>query len=108
VNVHGDRWDPELDSARPGFSWQRMRVAAELLGASVYELPPGERTWPYHYHHGNEEWLVALAGTPTLRTPEGERELRPSEVVCFPAGPGAPTRWSTAPPIPRASSSSRR
>jgi uncharacterized cupin superfamily protein len=89
VDLLGDEWDESL--ARPGYSrrdfWAAHRLGAVELGASVYELPPGECTWPYHYHHGNEEWLAVLAGTPTLRTPEGERELRAGEVVCFPAGP---------------------
>jgi uncharacterized cupin superfamily protein len=87
VNVYGDGWQSELEGSRPGFQWRRMRLAGELLGTSVYELPPGERTWPYHYHHGNEEWLVVIAGQPTLRTPEGERELGVGQVVSFPDGP---------------------
>ena len=28
-----------------------------------------------------------LIGRPTLRTPEGETQLIPGDVVCFPAGP---------------------
>jgi uncharacterized cupin superfamily protein len=63
-----------------------MRVAGELLGASVYELAPGERTWPYHYHHGNEEWLVVLEGRATLRTPDGEHPMRGGQIVCLPEG----------------------
>ena len=35
---------------------------------------------------GNEEWIVVVSGTPTLRTPEGERELRAGDVVGFPQG----------------------
>jgi uncharacterized cupin superfamily protein len=35
---------------RPGFSWRRATVGeaigAEKLGASLYELEPGERTFP--------------------------------------------------------------
>ena len=27
------------------------------LGGSMYELEPGDRLWPYHTHHANEEWL---------------------------------------------------
>jgi uncharacterized cupin superfamily protein len=61
-------------------------VAAELLGCSVYDVPPGQRTWPYHYHLGNDEWLVVVAGRPTLRTPGGERVLAPGEIVGFPDG----------------------
>lgn len=88
-NLFADDWDAE--SSRPGYSWRRAGVAArlggELIGASHYELPPGERTWPYHFERGNEEWLIALAGRPTLRTPDGERELARGEIVCFPRGP---------------------
>ncbi|MGA9860019.1 MAG: cupin domain-containing protein [Solirubrobacteraceae bacterium] len=44
-------------------------------------------TFPYHYHHGAEEWLYVVAGTPTLRDPDGERLLAPGDLVCFPSGP---------------------
>jgi uncharacterized cupin superfamily protein len=86
-------FDGELDEARdrPGFSWRRAAVGrklgAEKIGASLYELQPGERTFPYHYEYGNEEWLVVVGGRPTLRAPDGEHELRPGDVVCFPEGP---------------------
>lgn len=61
-------------------------VAAKALGASVYDLEPGESTAPYHYEHGNEEWLLVLDGRPTLRHAGGEDELEPWDVVCFPDG----------------------
>jgi uncharacterized cupin superfamily protein len=41
----------------------------------------------YHFHHGAEEMLIVLRGRPTLRTPNGERELAKGDVVHFPAGP---------------------
>jgi uncharacterized cupin superfamily protein len=72
---------------RPGFRWRRKRVAGENLGASLYELPPGEKTFPYHYELGNDELLVVVTGRPTLRDPDGERELRPGDCVLFPSGP---------------------
>jgi uncharacterized cupin superfamily protein len=61
-------------------------VGAEQLGLSVYELPPGQSVCPYHYEVGFEEWLIVLTGRPVLRTPEGERELRPWDVAFFPDG----------------------
>ena len=73
---------------RPGFQWRRMRVAGDHLGASLYELPPGQKTFPYHYELGNDELLVVMAGRPTLRDPDGERELHPGDCVLFPSGPG--------------------
>jgi uncharacterized cupin superfamily protein len=76
-------WPPE----KPGFHWRRKRVAGENLGASLYELPPGEKMWPYHYELGNDELLVVVSGRPTLRDPDGERELEPGDCVLFPSGP---------------------
>jgi uncharacterized cupin superfamily protein len=54
---------------------------------TLYGLPPGQSICPYHYEYGNEEWLLVLEGTPTLRHPDGEDELDPGDVVAFPEGP---------------------
>ncbi|HJU35823.1 MAG TPA: cupin domain-containing protein [Gaiellaceae bacterium] len=51
----------------------------------MYELPPGEAS-PYHWHVGEEEWLLVLEGEPTLRTPGGERTLKPWDAALFPRG----------------------
>ena len=57
----------------------------DQLGCSLYELPAGERAWPYHYHTANEEALFVLAGTGTLRA-DGERhDLSEGDYVTFPA-----------------------
>jgi uncharacterized cupin superfamily protein len=88
-NVFGEEWDSEVE--RPGGSFRDTpigpRVGAERLGGSVYELPSHGKGWPYHWHHANEELLVVLAGTPTLRAPDGERVLEPGDCVLFPRGP---------------------
>ena len=84
--------DGELDreEEKPGYRNRRTqvgaRLGAELLGATIYETPPGEKLWPYHWELGCEEFLVVVSGTPTLRTPEGERVLEPGDVVAFPEG----------------------
>ena len=61
-------------------------LGAALTGCGVYELEPGEATWPYHFELNEEEWLIVVAGEVTLRTPDGERVLRVGDVACFPAG----------------------
>ena len=87
-NLNGDEWDRVQD--RPGWrskdAWVGAHVGAELIGGSMYELEPGDRLWPYHTHHANEEWLIVLRGTPTLRTPVGEQKLTEGDVVAFPRG----------------------
>ena len=74
----------------PGFraSYSRIGVDAgsQRLGATLYELPPGEALCPYHAHLANEEMLIVVAGTPSLRTPDGWRTLDPGDVVSFPVG----------------------
>jgi uncharacterized cupin superfamily protein len=62
-------------------------IGAAKLAGSVYELPAGQSVCPYHYEHGDEEWLIVLGGHPTIRHPEGEELLEPGDAVCFPAGP---------------------
>jgi uncharacterized cupin superfamily protein len=63
------------------------RFGAELTGASLYHLPPGEALCPYHYEYGEEEWMLVVEGTATVRTPEGTEEVGPLELVYFPTGP---------------------
>jgi uncharacterized cupin superfamily protein len=62
------------------------RLGAQRIGAGVYRAEAGSPIWPYHYHHGVEEWLYVLAGAPVLREPAGERILTPGDLVCFPSG----------------------
>ena len=87
---YGERWSDEWESLGES-EWERGTKSTRLpregvLGASVYEIPPGLRG-TYHFHHGSEELLVVLRGQATLRTPEGERELAEGDVVHFPTGP---------------------
>lgn len=62
-------------------------IGAVQIGGTVYEIPPGASICPYHYEYGDEEWLLALTGTASVRHPGGEDELEPGDVVCFPPGP---------------------
>jgi len=88
ANLYADEWDEERD--REGWRIKEAfigeRIAAELLGASMSEVEPGNKLWPYHTHHANEEWVIVLRGEPTLRTHEGEQTLKEGDVVCFPRG----------------------
>ena len=61
-------------------------VGGHALGMSVYQIRPGQSICPYHYEIGCEEWLVVLTGSPTLRAPDGNHELRAWDVVFFPDG----------------------
>ena len=80
-----DETDPE--GFRAGMARLGGLLGAKETGISVYELPPGQAICPYHYECAEEEWLVVLGGTPTLRTPDGEQRLEPWDVSFFPRGP---------------------
>lgn len=81
-------YDPEdPDGFRAGMARLGEALGAKESGISVYELAPGQAVCPYHYEVGEEEWLLVLAGNPTLRHPDGSEALEPWDVVCFPRGP---------------------
>jgi uncharacterized cupin superfamily protein len=84
-NVWSDEWEPSEDWSGGGAKSKRL-PRGDVLGASVYELDPGNFV-VYHFHHGAEEMMIVLRGRPTLRTPGGERELVEGDVVYFPPGP---------------------
>jgi uncharacterized cupin superfamily protein len=87
-NLLGDEWDftRDRDGWRSRLTGVGERIGAELIGATASEVEPGERLWPYHTHHSNEEWIIVVRGEPTLRTPEGEHTLAEGDVVCFRRG----------------------
>lgn len=87
VNVLTCELDESLDKA--GFRHTGASIAPRLgaarINASVYDAVPDRPIWPYHYHYSTEEWLYVISGAPVLRDPGGRRELRPGDLLCFPA-----------------------
>ena len=80
-----DETDPE--GYRAGMARFGPLLGATKMGASLYELPPGQSICPYHYEYPDEEWLVVVAGRVVVRHPGGEDELSVGDIVCFPGGP---------------------
>ncbi len=83
-----DSWD--FDYGPEGFDLRGAQLVSHAggreLGGSLYELGSGIAVSPMHVHHGNEELVLAISGRPSIRTPDGERELTPGEMVAFPRG----------------------
>ncbi len=59
---------------------------AEKLGCSLYELPPGKQSWPYHFHAANEEAVFVLAGSGTVRGTDESFSIEEGDYVPFPPG----------------------
>jgi uncharacterized cupin superfamily protein len=91
-------WDEVPDWGGVG-ALRLHRPDAAALGASLWEIHPGGENW-YHLHHGSEEMIVVLRGTPTLRTPDGSRVLAEGDVVVFPRGPAGAKGISNASSMP--------
>jgi uncharacterized cupin superfamily protein len=90
TNIHSPEfaWDDgDPEGFRAGMARLGEVLGAKETGVSVYDLPPGQAVCPYHYECGEEEWLLVLAGNPTLRTPDGLERLEPFDLACFPRGP---------------------
>jgi len=87
-NLNGDEWD--RTEGREGWNstdaWVGHHIGSELIGGSMYEVEPGNKLWPFHTHHANEEWVIVVRGRPTLRSPDGEQDLREGDVAVFPRG----------------------
>ncbi|MDG5777972.1 cupin domain-containing protein [Haloarculaceae archaeon H-GB2-1] len=84
--------DLEFEESEHGTSLARRKrlsreAGGEELGCSLYELPPGRRSWPYHYHENNEEALYVLDGAGTLRHDGDEHSLAAGDYVALPTGP---------------------
>jgi uncharacterized cupin superfamily protein len=99
VNLYADEWDEAQWPLHPAYEKKMLRVGdrlgGEKMGATLYVLPPGMKSFPYHWHRGREELLIVLDGEPTLRAPDGERQLARGDMVSFPHAPeGAHKIWN--------------
>lgn len=68
VNEDKLEWT-EIERKRMNVRRKQLGEAADgdRLGCSLYEIPPGGESWPYHYHTANEEALYVLEGAGKLR-----------------------------------------
>ncbi len=86
VNKDDVEWT-ELEHEETRFRRKQLGEAAESeqIGCSLYELPSGHRSWPYHYHTANEEAIYVLRGTGTIRLAGETSEVEAGDYVSLPA-----------------------
>ena len=98
--VHSDEieWKQQEHNGKKLFRRRKLAQAAggDKIGCSQYEIPPGGRLWPYHYHYGNEEAIFVLSGSGKLRLPDGEYPLAPGDYVSLKTGPAGAHRVMAA------------
>ena len=89
VNLSEVKGAPFSRGKRFGFTNKVLgrATAAQGIGCSWYEVPPGRAAFPNHFHCSNEEALFILDGTGTLRIGSESVELRAGDYVALPPGP---------------------
>ena len=85
TDLQWTEYDPDPDETAFRRKELANAVDADDLGCSLYELPAGMRSWPYHYHAANEEALYVLDGEGQLRTEDGREPLTAGDYVTLPA-----------------------
>jgi Uncharacterized conserved protein, contains double-stranded beta-helix domain len=89
VNSDDIEWiETNTDEGETTFRRKQLSAAAdgEHIGCSLYELPPDKRSWPYHYHEGNDEAIYVLSGTGSVRLKDGTHAVSAGDYVSLPAG----------------------
>ena len=88
IQVDELEWD-EHSHGRFGYRRKQLGAAAggQMLGCSLFEIPPGRRPFPYHWHTANEEAIYVLSGRGTLRLAGDEVEIKAGDYVACPVGP---------------------
>ena len=86
INIDNLEWS-ELDEGQMNVRRKQLGEAAngEQVGCSLYELPPEQQAWPYHFHTSNEEAIYVLAGSGTLRLAGETYSLSEGDYVALPA-----------------------
>jgi len=86
----------ETKDVHPPFAYKRSAVVPRTKEGkcivAVIEIEPGKSAYPYHWHTENEEVFYIISGEGTLRTPEGERIVRPGDFIYFPPNPNGAHR----------------
>ncbi|MEZ5988389.1 MAG: cupin domain-containing protein [Planctomycetota bacterium] len=89
--INLDRLEWVRRDAQPGAVSDRAQVSRYMtlrqLGFHMARLHPGSVSTAFHYETGEEEIFLVLEGRLTARTPQGEFELGPGDLVGFPPGP---------------------
>jgi uncharacterized cupin superfamily protein len=89
-NLRAVTFEDDPSGGPPGHDFSGTSLTqpfgAVATGMGIYEVAPGNASWPYHFEIAEEEWLIVIEGELTLRTPDGESVLRAGDVACFPAG----------------------
>lgn len=61
-------------------------LGLKQLGASYFEVKPGEAAFPYHVHYGEDELIYVIAGEGTYRFGGNSHAVKAGDMLSAPAG----------------------
>lgn len=81
-------YPPPFDALVEGRWYRRLAPVAglSLMGATHVTLAPGGYSSQRHWHRGQDELVVMIAGHAVLLDDSGETPVGPGDVLTFPAG----------------------
>ena len=88
--VNRDELEPtEIKKGKHHAIGRRFAPAAgnQQLTGMLMELPPGARSFPFHYHCMNEETIYVISGTGTARIGDARVAIRAGDWIAYPVGP---------------------
>ena len=88
--VSGSSYPAPFDEGMGNYRAWAFSNAAGLtqFGAAYEELAPGAAASQRHWHEGEDEIVVMLAGEAVLVDDAGEHVMRPGDIAAFPKGDG--------------------
>ena len=88
IDIESLEWKEMSHGKRFGHRRKQLGGAAggRMLGCSLFELEPGRRAFPYHWHTANEEAIYVLSGRGTLRLAGRETPLAEGDYVALLTG----------------------
>ena len=88
--VHKDELQP-MNVERGKFKRRAWRFGPaagnQQLGATLHELPPGAKSYPFHFHCANEEAIYVLSGSGVTRIGDARVPVRAGDGIAYPVGP---------------------
>ncbi len=79
---------PKHQDLHPPYEYYKHAVkdVAGLCAVSFYRIPSQKASYPFHYHTQNAEVFYVISGAGTAITPEGDKKIRPGDIIVCPPG----------------------
>lgn len=88
INIDEMDWVKRAAPGAYGFEEKDIDrlVGAQHLGYRLIRLPPGNASFPTHFHHFGEELFYVMEGRCLLKVPQGDKAVTKGDFIAFPPG----------------------